>query len=146
MDTINLTFIAFTAMAIHHCLLAWKPGEFRVQPEFGPEGGAQRMCNTRNITDTVNSAWTYQFGHVDADCHSSSPEVQVRKTDNIHSMICRRIHSTGRDPVMAQSHNNQGSIEQVLLNYVPEELIEQPDNPFDCLSSIVAAAIASMRF
>jgi hypothetical protein len=44
-DNINPTFIAFTTMAIHHCLSAWKPGEFRVLPEFGSGGGAQHQQN-----------------------------------------------------------------------------------------------------
>jgi len=39
-DKINLTFIALTATAIHHCLLVWKTGEYRLPPEFGSGGGA----------------------------------------------------------------------------------------------------------
>jgi hypothetical protein len=35
-DEINTTFIAITAMAIDHGLLAWITCEFRVPPEFGP--------------------------------------------------------------------------------------------------------------
>jgi hypothetical protein len=38
-DIINPTLIALTMSAIHHFLLAWKTGEFRVLPEFGPGGG-----------------------------------------------------------------------------------------------------------
>jgi len=53
-DKINPPIIALTATAIHHCLSAWKPGEFR-QP--------------------------------DPDFHSSSPEVQARRIDNIHTTI-----------------------------------------------------------
>jgi len=47
---------------------------------------------------------------------------------------------------MAQSHNDQGSFDEDYLDYVPEELIEQPDNSFNRLSSFVAATEASMRF
>ena len=47
---------------------------------------------------------------------------------------------------MAQPHNDQASIGEDFLDYVPEELIEQPDNSFNHLSSFVAATDASMRF
>ena len=145
-DKINPTFIALTATAIHHCLSAWKTGEFRVPPEFGPGGGAQRKCDTRNINHAVNNACTDVFRRLDADFRSSSPEVKAKKIDNIRSMIRRRIHSTGTDPAMAQPHNDQGSFDEDFLDYVPEELIEQPDNSFNRLSSFVAATEASMRF
>ena len=145
-DKINPTFIALTTTAIHHCLSAWKTGEFRVPPEFGPGGGAQRKCDTRNINHAVNNACTDVFRRLDADFRSSSPEVQAKKIDNIRSMIRRRIHSTGTDPAMAQPHNDQGSFDEDFLDYVPEELIEQPDNSFNRLSSFVAATEASMRF
>jgi Domain of unknown function (DUF6532) len=145
-DKINPTFIALTATAIHHCLSAWKTGEFRVPPEFGPGGGAQRKCDTRNINHAVNNVCTDVFRRLDADFCSSSPEVQAKKIDNIRSMIRRRIHSTGTDPAMAQPHNDQGSFDEDFLDYVPEELIEQPDNSFNRLSSFVAATEASMRF
>jgi len=46
---------------------------------------------------------------------------------------------------MAQPHNDQGSFDEDFLDYVPEELIEQPDNSFNRLSSFVAATEASMR-
>jgi len=145
-DKINPTFIALTKTAIHHCLSALKTGEFRVPPEFGPGGGAQRKCDTRNIDHAVNNACTDVFHHLDVDWRSSSPEVQAKKIDTIHSMIRRRIHSTGTDPAMAHPHNNQGSFDDDFLDYLPEELIEQPDNSFHCLSSFVAATEASMRF
>jgi hypothetical protein len=80
------------------------------------------------------------------DFSSSSPAVQAKTIDNIRSMICQRIHSTGTDPVMAQPHNNQGSFHEDFLDYVPEELIEQPDNSFNRLSSFVDNTEASMRF
>jgi hypothetical protein len=47
---------------------------------------------------------------------------------------------------MAQPHNNQGSFDEDFLDYVPEELIEQPDNYFNSLNSFIAATEASMRF
>jgi len=86
-DKINPTFIALTAMAIHHCLSAWKTGKLRVPPEFGPGGGAQRKCDTRNINHAVNNACTDVFCCLNADFRSSSPEVQAKKIDNICSMI-----------------------------------------------------------
>jgi hypothetical protein len=61
-------------------------------------------------------------------------------------MICQKIHSTGTDPAMAQPFNNQGSIHEDFLDYVPEELIEQPNNSFNRLSSFVAATEGSMQF
>jgi len=145
-DKFNPTFIALTAIAIHHCLSAWKTGEFRVLPEFGPGGGAQPNCDTINIDQAVNNACRDVFRRLDADFHSSSPEVQVKRRDNIRSMIRRRIHSTGTDPAMAQPHNHQGSFDEDFLDYVPEDLIELPDNSFNRLSSFVAATEASMRF
>jgi hypothetical protein len=47
---------------------------------------------------------------------------------------------------MAQPDNDQGYSDMDFLDYIPEELIEQPDNSFNCLSSIVAATEASMPF
>ena len=47
---------------------------------------------------------------------------------------------------MAQRHNDQGGIQPNFLEYVPEALIEQPDNLFNCLSSFVAATAAGMPF
>jgi len=47
---------------------------------------------------------------------------------------------------MAQPYNDQGSFDEDFLDYIPEELIEQPDNSFNRLSSFVAATEASMRF
>jgi len=145
-DKINPTFIALNATTIHQRLSAWKTGEFRIPPEFGPGGGAQCKCETRNINHMVDNACTHVFRHLDADFRSSSPEVHANKIDNIDSMIRQRIHSTGTDPVMAQPHNDQGSFDEDFLHYVPEELIEQLDNSFNCLSSFVAATKASMRF
>jgi len=69
-----------------------------------------------------------------------------QKLDNIVSMIRRRFPSTGMDPAMAQPHNDQGSFDEDFLDYIPEELIKQPINSFNCLSSCVAAAEACMQF
>jgi len=145
-DKINPTFISLTATAIHHCLSTCKAGEFRVPPEFGPGGGARRKCDTWNINHAVHDACTDVFCCLDADFLSSSPEVQPKKIDNIWSMIRRRIRSTGTDPAMAQPHNDQGSFDEDFLDYVTEELLEQPDNSFNRLSSFVAATEDSMRF
>jgi len=145
-DKINLTLIALTATAIHHCLSAWKTGEFSVPPEFRPGGGAQRKCHTRHINHTVNNACPDVFRRLDADFRSSSPEVHAKMIDNIRSMNHRRILSTSTDPAMAQPHNDRGSFHEGFLDYIPEGLIEQPDNSFNRLSSIVAATEASMRF
>jgi len=133
-------------MAIHHCLSPWKIGELRVLPEFGPGGGAQRKFDTRIINHVVDDGCTAVFRRLDADFCSSSSEVQGKKIDNIRRMIRRRIHSTATDPAIAQAHDDQGSFDEDYLDYVLEELIEQPDNSFDCLSSFVAAIEASTRF
>jgi len=145
-DEINPTFIALTAMAIHHCLSAWKIAEFGVLPVFGPGGGAQHKCDTIHINHAVNNAFTDVFRRLYVDFRSSSPEVQSKKIDNIRRMIRRRINYTGRDPAMAQPHNDQGGFDEDFLHYFPEELIEQPNNSFIHLSIFGAATEASMRF
>jgi len=45
---------------------------------------------------------------------------------------------------MAQPHNDQRSFDEDFLDFVPEELMEQPNNSFNRLSSFVAATEASM--
>jgi len=143
-DKINLTLVALTAMVIHHCLASWKTGEFRVPPEFGPAGGAKRMCNRRNINPLVNNEWRDVFHCLDEDFRSSLPEVPAKQIHNIRSIICERIHSMGTDPAMAQPHEDQGSFDEYFLDYVSEELIEQHDNSVNRVSSFVAATEASM--
>jgi len=123
-DTMNPTFTTLTATAIHHCLSAWKTGKFRVPPEFGPGGGAQPNCNTRNVNHAVDTACPDVFRHRDEDFRSFSPEVQGKKIVTIRSMIHPRIHSSGIDPPMAQPHNDEGSFDDDFLDYVPEEPIE----------------------
>jgi len=145
-DTINPIFIALTARAIHHCLSASQTMKFWVPPEFGPGGGAQRKCDTRNIKHAVNIACTDLFCRLVPDFRSSSSEVQSNMINTIHSMIHRRIYPTGTDPAMAQPHNNLGSFAEEFLDYVPEELIEPPDNSFNHLSSFVPASEAIMWF
>jgi len=134
-DKINPTFIDLTAMAIHHCQSACETGEFRVQPQCGRGSGAQCKCDTSNINHRVNNASTDIFHRLNADFCSSSAEVQAKTIEKICSISRRRIHSTGTEPAMAQSHNDEGSIDEDFLDYVPEELTEQADNSFNCLSS-----------
>ena len=86
------------------------------------------------------------FHHLEADCHSSWPELQVKVIDNLCSMIGRSIHSTGHDPATTQPHNDEGTFGEDFLDYLLEELMKHPDNSSDCLSSLVAATDASMRF
>ena len=66
--------------------------------------------------------------------------------DNVRGMIRQRIHWTGMAPAMPQPHNDQGNFDQDFLHYVPEELLEQRDNSFNCHSSFVATSEASMQF
>jgi len=145
-EKINPTFFALTTMAMHHYLSACKTGKIWVPQGFGPGGVAQRKCDTRNSNPAVNDACTDVFRHLDVDICSSLPEVPAKKIDIIRAMSRRRIHSTGTDQSMAQPHNDQGSCEEDFLDYIAEELIELPDNSFNCLSSFVAAAEASMWF
>jgi len=77
-DEINPTFIALTVMAIHHCLSAWKTGEFRLPPGFGPGGGAQRKCDSRTSYHIMSNACTDVVRHLETDCHLSSAEVQAK--------------------------------------------------------------------
>jgi len=86
-DTMNPTLFALIVMAIHHWVLARKPGQFRVPLEFGPASGAQWKCNTRNIRHGVNNASTDVFCCSDTDLHSFLPEVQAKQIHNIRSMI-----------------------------------------------------------
>jgi len=145
-EEINLTFIALTMMAIHHCLSGSKAGEFRVPPQIGPGGGALRQHDTRNINHVVDNPCTAVFRCLDSDFSSLSPEVQAKTMDNILSMIHRRIHWTVTDPENAQCHNDQGTIDEDFLVYVLEELIKRPNNSFHRLTSFVAATEASMQF
>jgi len=48
-------------------------------------------------------------------------------------------------PVIAQPHNDQGSIDEDFLDYIEEELIELPDNWFNHLINFVATTEASMH-
>jgi len=146
MTIINLTLIALTTTAIHHCRFAWHPGDFRVPPECVPARAALCKCNAGNITHAVDNACTDIFGPLHADFHLSSLEVQVNKIDSICSMICGRSHSTLTDQAMAQPHNEQGSGDEDVFDYVLEELTEQPDNSFHCFSGLVAATEARMTF
>jgi hypothetical protein len=94
----------------------------------------------------VNNACTDLFGYLDEDFHSSSPEVQDKLIGNICCDIAQRIHSTGTDPAMAQSDNDQGSFDEDFFDYVLEVLLELPDCSSNRFSSFVAATEASIQF
>jgi len=123
-NIMNPTLIALIAMAIHHCPLAWTMGEFRIFAEFGQEGRVQCKCNTRSINNTVNTTCTEVLCCLDVDFPTSLPEVQLNGRVNRYSMIRWRTHSTGTDPVMAQPHNDRVSVDENILDFVLEELIE----------------------
>jgi len=131
-DNMNLTFISLTAMAIRRCLSAWKTGDCRGPPEFGPVGGAQCKCNTTNINHAVNIAYTDVFCSLDTDLCSASPEVQAKLIDHIHHMIHQWIHSADTDPAMAQPPNDVFNFDENFLHYITEEPIEQLNNSFNC--------------
>jgi len=48
--------------------------------------------------------------------------------------------------MMAQHHNNQGGFDEDFLDYIQEELTEQPDNSYNLRSMFVAATEACMQF
>jgi hypothetical protein len=98
------------------------------------------LCISRDYTES-NSMTCIQLT-------SSSTIIAVRgqpltiqpiKLDNIRSLIHQRIHSPGTDPAMTQPHDDQGSVDENFLHDIPEELIEHPNNCFNCLSRFVAA-------
>jgi len=111
---------------------------------FRPGCGSQCKRNSRNIDHAVNNACTDVYCCFAMDFHSSSPEIQAKKIDNIRSMICQRINSSCTDPPITQPHNDQGSFDEDFIDYVLDKLIEQPDNSFNSLSGIVAATEASI--
>jgi hypothetical protein len=86
-EKINPKFSALNATAIHHCLSAWKTVEHMNLPEFGPGGGVELGCNTRNINHRVNNVWIDACCHLEVDFCSTSPQVQAKMIDNICSMI-----------------------------------------------------------
>jgi len=143
---INLTSLALTGMAIHHGLSAGTTGNVKVPPEFGPGGGPQCKCDTRNINRLVNHACWDVFRRLDVDFQSSSPEVQAKKPDNFRSMTCWRIHPTVTHQAMAQPYNNQGSIDEDFCDNISEPQIEQTNNSFNHPCSLVAATESSMQF
>ena len=145
-DYINPTFLALTTMGINHCLSACNNVESSVPQEFCPGGEAQRKRDSKNIYHSFNNASAHVFCRLEADFCSSLPKVQAKRIDHTCSMICQRIHSTGTDPAMAQPHTELGSVDENLNDSVPEELIEQPDNCCNHLSSFIAATEASMQF
>jgi len=94
----------------------------------------------------VNTACSDVLRLLDGNFRSSSPEVQAKIIHNIRSVIRRRILATGKEPAMAKPRNNQGTLYDDFLDYVLEELIQQPDDSFNRLSSFVAATDASIQF
>jgi len=92
----------------------------------------------------VNNACTVGCHHLNGDFCASLLEVEARKIEDNCSIIRRRIHSTGTDLAMAQPQKDQGSFDEDILDYIPEELIKQPHNSFDHHSGFVAANEASM--
>jgi len=64
-DKIDLTFIALTTMARHHCLSAWETDKFMVLPQFGPEGKSLSIRDNRTINHVVHTTCTDVFSHCD---------------------------------------------------------------------------------
>jgi len=145
-DIINLIFISLTAPTIHHCLSVYKPGEFTLPPEIGLGGGAQHKYNTRVINHLEMDECGDVFHLLNVNFHSSSPELQANKTDNIRSIIHQRIHSTGIDPVLSQPHHTQGRIDVEFLVYILKKPLERSNKSFKPLSSFIVATESSMQF
>jgi len=74
------------------------------------------------------------------------PQVQAERIHDFRIMIWGRFHLTGLDRAMALPYNYQGNFDEDFLDYVPEELVEQPNNSLNCLTSYVASTEACMRF
>jgi len=78
------------------------------------------MCDTRNIYHTVNTGCTDVYRGLNTDFCSFLPEVQTRLIENIDSMIRHVIYSTGTKPATAQPHNDQGSFDEDVIDYIPQ--------------------------
>jgi hypothetical protein len=98
----------------------------------------------KNINQSDMNICKDVFGHLDVDFLSFSPDIEAKEIDNIGSIMSHSIQSTGTDPLMAQPPNNWGSYHEDFLDYILEELIEQPDNSVYCHSSFDAATEAGM--
>jgi hypothetical protein len=93
-----------------------------------------------------NDSSTDVFCHPDAHFCFSSADVQTTKIVKNGCNFGGRIHLTGMDSVTAPPQNDLGSYDENFLDYIPEDLIEEPDNSSNCVNSVVAAPVASMRF
>jgi hypothetical protein len=98
------------------------------------------------MNHAVINAYPDVFHRLGINMLYSYPEDQARKIDNITTMIRQRIHSTDMDQAMSQHNHDQGSVDEDILEFILEALIEQPDNCFNWLSSFAATADASMQF
>jgi hypothetical protein len=145
-NAVSLIFFALTVMAMHHCLSAWKIGEFLIPPDIGLGCDAELESETKNTSYAMNNLCPVVFGHHNMHCLSLPPKVEVAEVNNIRSLIHLRIHSTGTDPAMVQPHENLGSIHENLFYFIPEKLIEQSNKTFKHHSSFVAAMEANMHF
>jgi len=144
-NTLILTLIPLTAIAIHQCLSDWKLAEFRVPHEFSTGGGVHHPCDIRIINCPVNNVRSDESRCLNSDITSSLHEVQFNKLDNIGSMIRGLIHSNCRDLVIAQSHYNQCGITDHILDYVLLELIALPKYSVNHVNSSVATTEGCMR-
>jgi hypothetical protein len=145
-DNIQQRFILLTVTSIYHGMSVWNAVKFWVPPEFGSGDGAQHTYVSRNIHHKVRNAYTDVFHRLSADYHSFSAEFQAERIDIIYSTMYRRIYPTGTDTAMAQSNNNEGSIDKGFLDSILEELVEQLGNSVNHQSSAVAATEGCVQF
>jgi hypothetical protein len=118
----------------------------RVTLEFGPGDRAKHRCDSRNINDMVNNAYTDAFYSLTVDFRSSSAEVLANMIHNVSSIICQRIHSTGTNSEIVQLQHDLGSGGENILGYILAKLTEHSDNSVRRLGSCVAVMEASRRF
>jgi hypothetical protein len=71
-DKINWPLLPLTATAMKIWMLACNIRIFRLQPEFGPESGAQYQCDTRNVNQTVDISNNSSFCRKDPGDPDSS--------------------------------------------------------------------------
>jgi hypothetical protein len=65
-------------------------------------------------------------------------------TDIICSMIRRRIYLTGAGLLIAQYHKDHDSVDEDFHEYIAEKLVEQRDNYYSYLVTIIAATEAKI--
>jgi len=82
-DKINQIFIALPATTIHHSLMPWKTGKYKVPSELAPRGGVHNKYDARDGNHADNNALTDVFCCSNMDICVSLAEVPAKRIDNI---------------------------------------------------------------